>query len=70
MIESMSWIFVIIAIYGTYLNAHMRRQGFYYWLVSNTAFCVINLGEGHLAQAFLFAVYLILAIIGLQNWKN
>jgi hypothetical protein len=70
MLETVSWIFAIIAVYGTYLNVKMDKTGFYYWLVSNSAFCAINLSNGQLAQGFLFGIYMILSIIGLQNWKK
>lgn len=70
MIEAVSWILTIIAIYGTYLNANGNIRGFYYWLVSNTGFCLINFLLGSMAQSLLFGVYLVLAIIGLQKWNE
>jgi nicotinamide mononucleotide transporter len=70
MVESVSWILTIIAIYGTYLNANKNPNGFYYWLISNSAFCAINFVNGMMAQGFLFGVYTILAIIGIQKWKE
>ena len=70
MIESVSWILTIVAIYGTYLNANKDARGFYYWLISNSAFCAINFCTGMFAQGFLFGVYTILAIIGLQRWHQ
>jgi hypothetical protein len=69
MIESISWIFTIIALYGTYLNANKDVRGFRYWLFSNAFFCAINFASGHLAQGFLFGVYVILAVIGMKTWK-
>jgi len=70
MLEAVSWIFAIIAVYGTYLNVKMDKRGFYFWLISNSAFCAINLAQAHLAQGFLFGIYLVLSVIGLQNWKK
>jgi hypothetical protein len=70
MLESISWIFTIVALYGTYLNTHRDIRGFYFWLVSNSAFCVINFANNMLAQGFLFGVYTILALIGIKNWKE
>jgi hypothetical protein len=69
MIESISWIFTLVALYGTYLNTNSDRRGFYFWLTSNIFFSTVNFATGHLAQGFLFGVYTILAIIGLQKWK-
>lgn len=70
MIETISWIFTIVALYGTYLNANRDARGFYFWLTSNIFFSFVNFMSGHLAQGFLFGVYTILAIIGIQKWKN
>lgn len=68
MIELISWFLTGIAIYGTYLNANKDCRGFYYWLISNSGFCVINLAIGSMAQGFLFGVYTVLAVIGIQRW--
>ena len=64
-----SWIFVCIALYGTYLNAEQDRRGFYLWLVSNLGFAFINAQNGMYAQSFLFSTYAALAIRGLIKWK-
>jgi nicotinamide riboside transporter PnuC len=64
-----SWIFVVIALYGTYLNSNQDKRGFYFWTVSNIAFSLINLENGQLAQSVLFFVYTILAVRGLLMWK-
>ena len=68
MIEIVSWGLTFIAIYGTYLNANKDVKGFYYWLISNSAFCAINFCSGMMAQGFLFGVYTVLAVIGIKNW--
>lgn len=70
MIELFSWAVAMIALYGTYLNVHQKKSGFYYWLVSNSSFAVINFSNGMWAQGTLFCVYTILAMVGIKNWKN
>lgn len=65
-----SWIFVLCALYGTYLNSEQDRDGFYFWIVSNIAFTVINLETGMYAQAALFTVYTVLAVRGLMRWEK
>ena len=70
MLEAFSWMIALIALYGTYLNANQKREGFYYWLVSNSAFALINFSDGKLAQGSLFFVYTILAVVGIKNWKK
>ena len=69
MLENISWILTIIAITGTWLNTCKDVRGFYLWLASNLSFSVINFSSGMYAQGFLFGVYTILAIIGIQRWR-
>lgn len=64
-----SWILVAIALYGTYLNSEQDRRGFYFWIFSNIGFMMVNLANGQLPQAVLFAAYAILAIRGLWCWR-
>lgn len=70
MLESFSWLLTIIAITGTWLNTCKDVRGFYLWLVSNLSFSLINFYSGMYAQGFLFGVYTILAIIGIQKWRS
>lgn len=70
MVEQVSWVIAMIALYGTYLNVHQDKRGFYYWLVSNSAFAGINFYHGLWAQGTLFGVYTILAMMGIRNWKE
>ncbi len=68
LLSDMSWLFVAIALYGTYLNSNMDKAGFYFWLVSNLGFFFINLESRTYSQAFLFAVYTALSVRGLAKW--
>lgn len=70
MLEDVSWIFTIIALYGTYLNINQDKNCFYYWLISNSAFSAINFYSDMKAQGFLFGIYTIMSIIGIKTWKN
>ena len=70
MLEQISWVFTVIALYGTYLNTQRDVAGYYYWIVSNGAFFAINLACGHTAQAFLFGTYVVLAVIGIKQWTK
>lgn len=64
-----SWIFVCIALYGTYLNSNQDKRGFYFWILSNLAFTIININNEMWSQAFLFLIYTILAVRGLVKWR-
>lgn len=52
--QFLTWIFTAIALYGTYLNCIKDVRGFYWWIVSNTAFAVINFLICQYALTFLF----------------
>jgi hypothetical protein len=65
-----AWVVAAFALYGTWLNAKKDIRGFYFWIASNTAFCFLNLRSGQMAQAFLFAVYVVLAFKGLEDWND
>jgi hypothetical protein len=63
------WLFTAIALIGAWHNSWRRKEGFYYWLVSNTGFCIYNAIIGEVAMCLLFAVYLGITINGLRKWK-
>jgi nicotinamide riboside transporter PnuC len=69
-LETISWLATFVALYGTYLNSQQDRNGFWWWIVSNVSFCVINLSYSMYAQSLLFAVFTALAIRGLIKWDK
>ena len=69
MLQIISWLLTAIALYGTWLNAKLDRRGFWWWIVSDLGLAAIFVHEGMYAQASLFAIYTILAIMGLVKWK-
>lgn len=65
-----SWLISALAMVGVVLNIYKIRFCFWIWLCTNTFFCVLDFAAGLYAQAFLFAVYTVLAIWGLVQWKR
>jgi nicotinamide riboside transporter PnuC len=65
-----TWLFTIMALYGTWLNAQGRRDGFWWWIVSDVAIALTNFQLGQYALGTLFSIYTILAIKGLNTWKK
>lgn len=63
-----AWVFVAIAICGTILNGLRDRRGFLCWIVSNVGLIFVNVRTGAWAQAFLFAVYTVLAVWSWRKW--
>jgi nicotinamide riboside transporter PnuC len=65
-----TWIVAIISLIGVVLNVRQDRRCFYLWIVTNTAWMVIDYTRGLYAQAFMFLVYFCLAVWGLYSWKH
>jgi nicotinamide riboside transporter PnuC len=66
----LSWILTAIALYGTWLNSNLEREGFYFWLISNAGFVVTNIYSEQYALSFLFSVNALLALRGIRNWDS
>ncbi len=64
------WCITAIAIIGTILNARMRREGFYFWMVANVSLLARNLAIREWSQAGLWAVYCFTAVYGLITWTR
>lgn len=68
--EYIGWVFTLIAITGTYVNAKGNRLCFYLWVVSNVGFIIINLATKSYPQVALFAFNLSMCWVGLRSWKT
>jgi len=64
------WGVTLIALYGTWLNAQGKKNGFILWILSNTTFAIWNFMIGEYPQSFLFLCYLFLAVYGYISWKK
>jgi nicotinamide riboside transporter PnuC len=70
MIDALSWVCSGIALYGTWLNANARRDGFYWWVTADIGMTALFISLHLWAQATLFAIYTWLAFKGLREWKK
>ena len=66
----MTWSITVLALVGVWLNIKKRQSCFAVWLVTNTAWCVVDLRHGLYAQAALMAVYAVLSVWGLWAWRT
>ena len=66
----LSVVAVLLALFGTYLNANKKRSGFYFWIGTNAFFCLHSAAASLWAQSVLFLAYFFLAIKGLYTWKE
>ena len=64
------WLITILSIMGVVLNVKRVRACFHVWAVTNAAWMVIDITHGLYAQATLFAVYFLLAIWGIVEWRT
>ena len=67
--EIMTWVLTISCIIGAVFNAKKNIIGFYVWVPANFLWAYTALRIEQYAQAALFGVYTIIAIIGIINWK-
>jgi nicotinamide riboside transporter PnuC len=70
MMTAFTWIVAILSLIGVVLNVRQDRRCFYLWIVTNSAWTAVDFSRGLYAQAFMFLVYLGLAIWGLYSWKH
>jgi nicotinamide riboside transporter PnuC len=65
-----TWLITIAAIIGVIANIYKKPWCFVIWLLTNCSWCIIDFTAGLFAQAFLFAVYAVLAVWGLIQWRE
>jgi nicotinamide riboside transporter PnuC len=58
------------AIVGVILNNHKRIEGFYFFIISNTSWMVINYHHGIVIESWQNAVFLALAFHGWWKWRK
>lgn len=66
----MTWILACVSIAGVILNIHKKRSGFLLWMITNSAWAIVDFIHGLYAQAFLFVVYFFLALWGWVKWQK
>jgi len=65
-----TWLITIASIIGTVANIYKKKWCFWIWLVTNSLWLIIDFRAGLYAQAFLFGIYLLLAVWGLYRWNR
>jgi uncharacterized membrane protein YidH (DUF202 family) len=65
-----AWLMVAAALVGTVFNIRQDRRGFYIWSVTNAGLAGVNVITGQWAQALLFGVYFVLALVGVHQWQK
>lgn len=65
-----TWAVTVASIIGTVANIYKKQWCFLIWLATNGIWMVVDFMAGMYAQAFLFAVYVCLAVWGLIKWRK
>jgi nicotinamide riboside transporter PnuC len=64
-----TWAITMASIIGTVANIYKQRWAFGLWLCTNSLWLIIDFRAGLYSQAFLFGVYVLLAVWGLYQWR-
>lgn len=70
LVEILTYVMMVIALVGSYLNAKQRREGFLLWMITNGFWIIHNLTVSEYAQSILYAANMVIAIMGFINWKR
>jgi len=66
----MIWTLTILSIVGVIMNVKKMKACFIVWAFTNAAWMVVDFHHGLYSQGVLFAVYFLLAIWGLIEWRK
>jgi nicotinamide riboside transporter PnuC len=69
-----SWLLQAIGLVASYtgaeMNARLRVEGFYVWLVANVALFIVHVSSGLWALALLDVLYFRINLVGVRKWKS
>lgn len=64
------WLLTALSLAGTWFNIQKKILGWFIWSAANTGWVISFIHKGMLAEATLFAVYLILCFYGIIKWRR
>ena len=70
MLEIVLWAALVLSGIGIYLNARQRISCWYFWLVADLIWAVIELVKGRYPEAAAFLVFFISCFYGLHQWRK
>lgn len=68
--DLLTWICTSFSLLGVILNIKKKRSCFYIWTVTNGIWAGVDFYKGIYAQALLFAIYFLLALWGIYEWRK
>ncbi len=66
----MCWVITGISILGVILNVYKNRWGFFFWMISNAGWVVVDYIKGIPEQSVLFCVYFLTSLWGWVAWSK
>lgn len=69
-IQIIGWLAFLTGLTGCALNARKLRTGFYWWIISDVLYIINNLYYKNWPLTLTFILYTIIAIYGLNQWKE
>ena len=67
---AITYIVTAATMIGTIANSLQKRWCFDIWAVTNTFWLVYNMVIGQHAQGLIYALNLIMSVVGLVQWKR
>ena len=67
---ALTWVLTLASLVGVIANIKKKKVCFAIWAVTNASWSVIDYAHGLPAQSALFAVYFLLAIWGMIEWRR
>jgi hypothetical protein len=64
-----TWILAFLSLVGVVLNILENKVCFYIWFFTNATWMVIDWKKKIKAQAALMAIYVLLAVWGIWQWR-
>ena len=65
----MNWLFVLINLFGSFLNVKKRVSGFLCWAICDMYFMLYSLYREEYSQVVLFFIYFLFAVYGIYQWQ-
>ena len=63
-------ILTLFALLGVVLNIKKKVACFYIWFFTNVSWCIVDFYKGIPMQSALFAIYAVLALYGIYEWRE
>lgn len=64
------WLVAVLSLVGVVLNIRKRPECFAIWTGTNAAWVVVDVAHGVYPQAILQALYCLLSVWGLIEWRR